>query len=362
MRGVHMNLLLIDSNPDWGGGQKWCLDTALGLRARGAHVTIACLAGSPLCERSRSAGLPVIRAGGLLAGLQLARWARRERPEVAIATLGRDVRAGALVKLACSARLVQRRGIARPVGNGFAQRRVDRFVANSEAIAAALGSERVELILNAVEPAPALARADARARLGLSADEELVLAIGRLAPMKGHELLLEAWREVERERPHARLWIAGSGEQADLLERAAAPLERVRLLGFREDTAVLLAAADLYVQPSVRDEGTSHALLEALAAGTPALVSAVAGLAETVRRCGGGRVHEVGDAGALARGIVELLGAPAELERLGRAGRAGVALHHAPALILERWERFLGGLARWRTPPAAATTSGEARR
>jgi len=365
MRGAHMNLLLIDSNPDWGGGQKWCFETAQGLRARGARVTIACLAGSPLCERGRASGLPVIRAGGLFAGLRLARWARRERPEVVIATLGRDVRAGALVKLACGARLVQRRGIARPLGRGLALRSVDRFVANSEAIATAMGSERVELILNAIEPAPAIDRAAARARLGLAAQDELVLAVGRLAPMKGHEILLEAWKEVEQRRPRARLWIAGGGEESAALARMRANLAhpgRVELLGFRDDTALLLAAADLYVQPSIRDEGTSHALLEALAAGRPALVSDLAGLAETVRRCGGGRVHASGDVAALARGLLELLGSPAELERLGREGRAGVAAHHAPLPILEQWERFVSGLARWRPPAPAGTTNTAARR
>jgi len=153
--------------------------------------------------------------------------------------------------------------------------------------------------------------------------------------------------------------------ESGALERRRALLahpERVRLLGFRDDTAALYAAADLYVQPSIRDEGTSHALLEALAAGLPALVSDVAGLAETVRRCGGGRLHARGDFVALARGLLELLESPAELERLGRAGRTGVAAHHAPAVILEQWERFLGQLARWRSSPPAATTSGEARR
>jgi len=369
MRGAAMKLLLIDTNPEWGGGQKWCLDTAAGLGKRGASVTVACLSGSPLCDRSRAAALAVIElsraAGGLFAGMRLARWARRERPDVVIATLGRDVRAGALVKFACGARLVQRRGIARPLGRGLALRSVDRFVANSEAIAAALGSERVELILNAVESAPPLARADARARLGLPAEDELVLAVGRLAPMKGHELLLEAWREVEQRRPRARLWIAGGGQEAEALARLRAQLahpERVRLPGFRDDTQVLLAAADLYVQPSIRDEGTSHALLEALAAGRPALVSGAGGLEQTIRRCGGGRVHETGDAQSLARGLIELLADPAERERLGREGRAGVAAHHAPLQILEHWERFVHGLARWRPPAPAGTTNTAARR
>ncbi len=77
----------------------------------------------------------------------------------------------------------------------------------------------------------------------------LALALGRLHPNKGFDLLLDALALTR----DIHLWIAGDGPLRQDLERQARGLriaDRVRFLGWREDTAMLLAASDMLVSPS----------------------------------------------------------------------------------------------------------------
>jgi glycosyltransferase involved in cell wall biosynthesis len=123
--------------------------------------------------------------------------------------------------------------------------------------------------------------------------------------------------------------VAGDGPLADRVRG-----EGVRALGFREDTARLLAASDLFVLPSAR-EGLSLALLEAMGHGLPCVVSDDPGNREAVGDAG--VVHPVGDAPALAEALAALAADPDKRARLGAAARARVQ---------ERFtlERFLGDM------------------
>ena len=142
-----LRLVLLDSIRPWGGGEKWVLETARTLAGRGHAVHVAAARGSELAERAREAGLSVHELGGVLG---LARLLRQERTEVLVANVGRDVRRGALACLLArvGTRLVQRRGIARPLKRDPLNRwlyggsRVARVVANCGAIREALLEER----------------------------------------------------------------------------------------------------------------------------------------------------------------------------------------------------------------------------
>jgi glycosyltransferase involved in cell wall biosynthesis len=135
--------------------------------------------------------------------------------------------------------------------------------------------------------------ADLRRRLGLSA--HTVLAVGRLVPIKGHDLLLRACARAsagasDLERPE--VVILGDGPERECLFRlAAARRVRLRLPGFvsRAEVANWLHAADLYVQPSIRlpngrAEGSPIATREALAIGIPVVATSdVVALARAIR-------------------------------------------------------------------------------
>lgn len=125
---------------------------------------------------------------------------------------------------------------------------------------------------------------------------------------KAFEVLFDAWAKVHAERPNARLTVAGGGETGRwrefLKERNAE--ESVVFLGGVENMVALYKGALMLVLPS-RCEGISNALLEAQSWGVPAVVSDIPGNVLVVEHEKNGLVVPVGDADALARGIIELL-------------------------------------------------------
>ncbi|HTK30332.1 MAG TPA: glycosyltransferase [Candidatus Saccharimonadaceae bacterium] len=185
---------------------------------------------------------------------------------------------------------------------------------------------RFVTVLNGIEDValPLEARATARAALGLGPDDELVLTVGSLTRQKAQHVLLDAFAGVARERPLARLAIAGEGALRETLEvqaRALGLADRAHLLGPRQDVAALMAACDVFVLSSER-EGLSVTLLESMRASRPAVVTRVGGNAEAVEDGVSGHVVAAGDSAALGEAIAALLGDPARREREGAAARA----------------------------------------
>ncbi|PRY49091.1 glycosyltransferase involved in cell wall biosynthesis [Geodermatophilus tzadiensis] len=166
-------------------------------------------------------------------------------------------------------------------------------------------------------------RDEVRAELGLPDGRPLVLAVGRLHPQKGYDVLLDA-AETWATGPRPPLVaIAGDGPlQADLAARVRDRRLPVALLGRRTDVADLLAAADLAVLPS-RWEARSLTAQEALRTGTPLVATRTGGLPELL-----GDAAELvppGDAAALARAVDALLADPARAAALAAAGRERAA-------------------------------------
>ncbi|HEX2764914.1 MAG TPA: glycosyltransferase [Allosphingosinicella sp.] len=159
-------------------------------------------------------------------------------------------------------------------------------------------------------------REAAKAALGVAG--LLIVAPGNLVALKGQALAIEAMREI----PDATLLIAGEGPDGAALEARIAALGlggRVRLMGAVAPTEMpaLLAAADLMLLPSER-EGLANVWIEALACGTPILITDVGGAREVVDRPEAGRL--VGrDSKAIAAAAREMLAAPPAPEAVRRA-------------------------------------------
>ncbi len=172
-------------------------------------------------------------------------------------------------------------------------------------------------------PAATRSREEVRAGLGLdtgAADgRPLVLAVGRLHPQKGYDVLLDAAASWTGD-PRPLVAIAGDGPlEAGLDARIRAQRLPVTLLGRRDDVADLLAAADLVVLPS-RWEARSLTAQEALRAGTPLVATRTGGLPELLGD--GALLVPPGDAAALAGAVTGLLADPARAAALAAAGRA----------------------------------------
>jgi glycosyltransferase involved in cell wall biosynthesis len=143
----------------------------------------------------------------------------------------------------------------------------------------------------------------------------LVLAVGRLHPQKGYDLLVEALPLLG----DAVVAVAGEGPLRDEL-MARAPT--VRWLGRRDDVADLYAAADVVVLPS-RWEARSLTAQEALRAGRPLVATDVGGIAGLV--LDGACLVPAGDAAALGRAVRRLLDDPVEAAALAARGAAVAA-------------------------------------
>ncbi len=155
--------------------------------------------------------------------------------------------------------------------------------------------------------------------------------VARLAPQKGHRVLLDAMPRVLAKVPRARLRVIGHEELSTVGElRAYAErvgvADRVSFEGFRGDVPALLRELDLLVLPSFW-EGFGLVLLEAMAAGRPVVATRVGPIPEVVMDGETGLLVEPGNAAALAEAIVRVLTDAALSERLGRAGRSRAAEH-----------------------------------
>jgi glycosyltransferase involved in cell wall biosynthesis len=165
----------------------------------------------------------------------------------------------------------------------------------------------------------------ARARVALElGDGPLVVCVGRLSRQKGQDVLLDAWPEVLRRIPDARLALVGDGPDRDELERRGTP--GVIFAGNRSDVSDWLAAADLVALPS-RWEGMSLAMLEAMARGRSVVASDVSGVRDALT-VDAGAIVPAEDARALADALATRLLDRAGTEAEGRAGRSRVEAHH----------------------------------
>jgi len=155
-------------------------------------------------------------------------------------------------------------------------------------------------------------REQARQRLGWPQDRPILLSVRRLAPRMGLDRLIAAMQAVVRAVPEALLFVAGRGAmqtalRAQVLE--AGLQDHVRFLGFVPDADLALAysAAYLNVVPSIALEGFGLSAAEALAAGTPSLVTPIGGLPEVVCGLSPELVLAASDTGAIASGIIAAL-------------------------------------------------------
>lgn len=193
-----------------------------------------------------------------------------------------------------------------------------------------------------VEPPPRQNSAPAPAEATFP-QGKLLLALGRLAPEKGFDLLLEAFAALAGSRPQWSLVILGEGPERQRLEaqRRALGLEgRVLLPGATAEPAVWLRRAELFALSS-RFEGFSNALCEALACGVPAVAfDCQSGPAEILRHGVDGLLVPPEDVPALAAALGRLM--DDEPLRRAMAARAPEVLERfGLEPVLDQWEALL---------------------
>ncbi|WP_221352830.1 glycosyltransferase [Streptomyces beigongshangae] len=372
------------SQPVDGGVARVVTDLVRAQLAAGAEVTVACPGSGGLAAAVGALGCgvrhwPATRSPG--PGLarevrSLRRAVREVRPDVVHA---HSAKAGLAVRLAVRGRMPTvfqphawsfeaaggATGLLALAWERLGARWASRLVCVSEAERrtgerSGIGG-RWSVIPNGIDldgfqPAPA-----GTVRAGIPLLDEvgpaapLVVCVGRLCRQKGQDVLLEAWHEVTRRVPDARLVLVGDGPDAGTL-RARAP-GSVLFAGAVADPAPWYRAADLVVLPS-RWEGMALAPLEAMACGRPVVVSDVDGARESLPPDQGPRcLVPPEQPGTLAAAVAGLLLDPPLRESLGRQARRYATTTHdvrrTAAAVADVYRDLIG------TWPAGRTTDAD---
>lgn len=207
-------------------------------------------------------------------------------------------------------------------------------------------------------PAACRFRARLRAILGVADDAFVIGLVARFTSIKRHDLFLAAAGTVLARRDACHFALIGEGctaANAELVRLAGSlsRLDRVHLLGAREDVADLTAGLDIAACTSA-GEGFSNTIAEALACGIPCVVSDVGDNRRLLADAG--LVFEAGNADALARSIMKLLAmSPHERRALGQQGRTRIEREFSIASCIANFNDLYAAIAR----PAGIATDGQ---
>jgi len=212
---------------------------------------------------------------------------------------------------------------------------VDRFIVISREIERELEDEGIpkhqcQYIPNGVDVelyAPVNEAEKTRLRRTLKLPQGFLCVYGgRLAPEKGLDLLLQAWKAIAEQDPGAHLLILGSGEMECKLRELAG--KQVIFGGFAAETRQYYQAADAFVLPSLT-EGLSNAMLEAMSCGLATAATRVGAAADLIDSGKNGLLIPPGNEEQIQKAIMFLIGHPADRARMGAAARERICRDYA---------------------------------
>jgi len=344
-----LTILHLATNRWWTGSADPTIQLASAQQTRGHRVLLAVPPGDRFEAKAREASLTLLDGFHLrarLAPVQIARDAarlRRVAREHAVdvlhahhshdhwlAVLARPAVAGRRPPVARTFHTL--RAVKCDAASRRLYRRTGAALAVSRQIEARCGqagfaAERIYWTPGTADVArftePADGRA-VRAELGLG-DAPVVVSVARLAPRRGHDLLLAGFRRLLATLPVARLVLVGKGEMREHLERLVAEqglARQVSFAGYRDhDLPAVLAAADCFALMAPGSDDSCRAALEAMAAARPVVARALGALPETVVDGETGWLVQDDSPESIASALSAVLGDPARARAMGVAGR-----------------------------------------
>ena len=326
------------------------LDLARGLTTLGVGVTLACPSPAALEDAARREGLPTLTIAkrGLVdwnAARLLARRLRSGQTDIVHAHNGRTALAAALaVRLAGRGRCVMTQHFLTPnhatqhglkavfsnAAHHWVVGQMSRILAISEAVREAMlarheaPDSKIAVVPNGIVAPDGGNAAETRRSLAIGPDTPLIVCAARLEREKDIASLISAVKSVRETMSSVRCLVAGEGAERDALDAQVQALGleiSVTLLGFRGDAPALMAAADVFVLPSLA-EPFGLVLLEAMALGRPVVATRAGGPIEIVQDGETGFLVPPSSPDALASALQTLLDDPALARRMGENGHA----------------------------------------
>lgn len=186
-------------------------------------------------------------------------------------------------------------------------------------VAAGVPDSLIDVVRNGVVAVPpSRSREVIRRALGVFDEAPLAIMVARMTTQKNHTSLISSMPDILARYPGLQLALVGTGPLEAELREAAAPLGKaVLFLGHRDDVPDLLAAADLFLLPSLF-EGLPLVLIEAMAAGLPAVASDIGGSDEVIAH---GETGLLAAPGQFADTVLHCLGDPAGMAAMAIAAR-----------------------------------------
>jgi len=208
---------------------------------------------------------------------------------------------------------------------------VNRIVVNAQAIKSlfmkeeGIDEKKIKVIHNGIalqDKRHKTQDTDLRGNLGIKEDDLIIIHVANITPIKGHDVLLRAFKAILKENSDVKLLIVGADEMNGSIEALAEQLQisnKVFCLGERKDVSQLLNISDICVLPSL-SEGMSNAIMEYMAAGKPVIATQVGGNPELVEHGVNGLLVEKANETELADAILELVQDPNKCVEMGKQG------------------------------------------
>jgi glycosyltransferase involved in cell wall biosynthesis len=358
-----MRIIFFNSNSNWGGGEKWHLETALALKMKGYEVYIVAAPGKNLLIKARQAGLDVygIKIGNIsflnpLKIIKLYHLFKQFKPDVLLLSLPSDIKAAATASASAGIkRIIYRRGLARPVRNSFFNRFLFRkvitdVIANSEETRRTIlennskmfDFSRINVIYNGID----LDHYDNIQAPGMLKKEDgciFIGAAGRLEEQKNHRALVYVAKKLTERGLNFRIFIAGTGSlENDILQlaRKEGVSDRLILTGFADPLKAFLQCLDIFVLPSFF-EGFGFVIIEAMACSRPVVAFNASSNPEVITDQETGFLAEPGNIDDLAGKIIMLAKDEAMRKEMGMKGRLSVEQNFSMKAGIEKLEKML---------------------
>ena len=326
-----------EASTGFGGQELRILAETRWLREHGWNALIVAQPDSRLLAEAKAAALPAIplrmrRATDARAVVALRRLLVTHDARLVHTHSSIDSWIGGLAARSLRLPVVRSRHvtIAVPRRRALVYRLADRILTSAERVKTVLTEAGIDpRKVLAVPPGvdttrfhPGISGAGVRAELGLAGPVAGLVA--NIRGSKGHDVFLDAARDVLASIPDTRFLIVGDGIGYDDVRARVQRLglERAVLMtGFRRDIPDVMAALDVLVLPSIRSEATSQVIVQALAIGTPVVATAIGGSPEVIRDGHTGRLVPPNDAPALAAAIIATLRDRPGALAMARAGQ-----------------------------------------